>query len=249
MFLPVSSITEKRFLQEFSISRNNIRTIHPGVDFDRFETLERSQCRCSVRQRYGLSGSDIVMLFVGMNFELKGLDTLIAAISSAKRDNAHKTLKLLVAGKGNEKKYRKISEKFGIAEDVIFAGLVEKNIEELYLASDMFSMLSRFDTFGMTALEAMAASLPVIISNNVGAKDLIKDNYNGFVVDLQEVDAIGKKIGILLNDNVRERMAEEAKKTARENTWDQMAGKVLAVYDQMLGLQSDDSEKENHLKR
>ena len=56
-------------------------------------------------------------------------------------------------------------------------------------------MLSRFDTFGMAALDAMAASLPVVLSGNVGAKDLVRDGVNGFVVgDPADADGRGGKV-------------------------------------------------------
>ncbi len=62
------------------------------------------------------------------------------------------------------------------------------------MASDIFMMLSRFDTFGMTVLEAMAVSLPVIISSNVGAKDLIRERVNGFIAeDTSNTDMNGER--------------------------------------------------------
>jgi len=78
--------------------------------------------------------------------------------------------------RGIIKKYSILAQKTGIEENVIFAGVQKETLEKIYLASDMFMMLSRFDTFGITVLEAMAASsaLPVIISGNVGAKDLVR---------------------------------------------------------------------------
>ena len=64
-----------------------------------------------------------------------------------------------------------LAQNLGIKEQVIFAGIIRReHLEKIYVASDAFSMLSKFDTFGMAALEAMAASLPVTISSNVGAK-------------------------------------------------------------------------------
>ena len=97
-----------------------------------------------------------------MNFEIKGLDYVIAALGKAKASYPSHNLKLLVVGKGDYKKYGALAQKTGIKDNIIFAGVHKENLEKIYLASDIFMMLSRFDTFGMTVLEAMAASLPII---------------------------------------------------------------------------------------
>ena len=87
----------------------------------------------------------------------------------------------------------------------------------------------------MVVLEAMSASLPVIISDNAGAMDLVKDGINGFVVEKENVDSISSRIEFMLNEKNRENMAKEAHKTATNNTWNIMADKVLKIYDEMVG--------------
>jgi UDP-glucose:(heptosyl)LPS alpha-1,3-glucosyltransferase len=145
-------------------------------------------------------------------------------------------LKLLVAGKGNEKKYSRLARECGLAGDVIFSGVWKDDIEKVYLASDIFSMLSKFDTFGMAVLEAMSASLPVVISENVGAKDLVRDGMNGYVVNSADIGLISSRIEIMLDHRIRERMAEGAYKEAKNHTWDRMAEKILHIYDETLGI-------------
>ncbi len=120
-------------------------------------------------------------------------------------------------------------------DNIIFAGIQKENLEKIYLASDIFMMLSRFDTFGMTVLEAMAASLPVIISSNVGAKDLVRQGINGFVIeDTNNIDMICDRIGSMLDSKTRNTMAKEAHNTALNNNWELVAKKVEGVYEEML---------------
>jgi UDP-glucose:(heptosyl)LPS alpha-1,3-glucosyltransferase len=212
-FLPVSNLTKKKFLQEYKIKPEKIQVIHPGVDIARFQKLDREHCRKEIREQFGIYPYDIVILFVSMNFEIKGLDYIMAAVGKAKPSYPSRNVKLLVVGKGDYKKYSALAQKTGIKDNVIFAGVHKKNLEKIYLASDIFMMLSRFDTFGMTVLEAMAAYLPVIISNNVGAKDLIREGINGFVIEnTGDADQISNKIGFMLNEENRRRMAKIALK-------------------------------------
>jgi len=232
MFLPVSNVAKEKFLQEFNIDLGKVRVIHPGVDIDRFNKLDRNVCRKEIRKRFGIDETDTLILFVSMNFELKGLNNLMAAMSVTKSKHPSEKLKLLVVGKGNEKKYGRLAHTLGIKNDVVFAGVWKDNIEQVYLASDIFAMPSGFDTFGMVVLEAMSASLPVIISGNVGAKDLVRDGINGFVVDREDIEIISSRIIFLLNKEKRQNMAKEAHDEAIKHTWDETAKKVLKIYNE-----------------
>jgi UDP-glucose:(heptosyl)LPS alpha-1,3-glucosyltransferase len=90
----------------------------------------------------------------------------------------------LIIGKSNNGQYVSLAEKIGIQDNILYMGAIPHgHIAKFYLAADIFSMPSRFDTFGLTVLEAMAASLPVIVSTNVGAKDIVKQGINGFIID------------------------------------------------------------------
>jgi len=234
-FLPVSSLTKEKLLQEYIIEPEKIQVVHPGVDIEKFQRFDRESCRKEIREHFGIDSSDIVVLFVSMNFEIKGLDYVMAAIGKAKASYPSHNLKLFIVGKGDYKKYGALAQKAGIKDNVIFAGVHKENLEKIYLASDIFMMLSRFDTFGMTVLEAMVASLPVIISSNVGAKDLIKEGMNGFVIeDTTNADMICEKIGFMLDSKARITMAKEACNTALNNRWDAVAKKVEDIYEKIL---------------
>ena len=236
LFLPVSSIARDWFIDEYPFVAEHTRIMHPGVDMAKFERPDRSQCRKDIRARFGFLESDTLLLFVGMNFELKGLEPLILAMGRLKNTPREKQrpLKLLVVGKGNQNKYRKVAEDNGIGDDIHFAGVIEERIEEVFLASDFYAMLSSFDTFGMTVLEAMAASLPVIVSPQVGAKDLVRDGVNGFIVEREDVEAVSQKILLLLDQEKRTVMGADAYRVAKEHSWDAMAHKIKGFYEDIL---------------
>jgi glycosyltransferase involved in cell wall biosynthesis len=80
----------------------------------------------------------------------------------------------------------------------------------------------------------MAASLPVIISDKVGAKDLVVQGENGFVVNREDVEMISSKINLMLNKEKRLEMGKKAHQTALYNTWEKMTLKVLDVYEALL---------------
>jgi len=170
-----------------------------------------------------------------MNFAIKGLDHLLGGLGRLRAGSPGKRFRLLVVGRGDEKSYRRMARDLGIGDTVVFTGAVAKEkLPELYLAGDLYAMLSRFDTFGMVVLEAMAAGLPVLISGSVGARDIVREGENGFVVENPaDPEAIAERIETMLHGDARERMGREALKTAAENSWDIAVAKVLTVYEEI----------------
>lgn len=238
-FIAVSSLTKDIFLRECSIEPNKIAVIHPGVDIREYERHNQEMARAGIRRELGISPSEPVLLFASMNYEIKGLDAVLFAL--AKLKTKKENFKLVVAGRGNIKKYEKIAREAEIADSVIFTGEVKKEkLIQLYLAGDLYIMLSKFDTFGMVVLEAMAAGLPAIISDKVGAKDLVNEGKNGFIIKKpSDSGDVAAKIALLLNENTRRQMAEAARETAESNTWDMVAAKYQEIYKDILSLREE----------
>ena len=229
--LAVSSLTEEKLKMAFTNAADRIRVITPGIDIRPFELEKKQHCRDALRRKYGWGENDIVLLFVGMNFEVKGLEATMKAMGHAVKNSAGRPLRLLVVGKGNSRKFSQIAESLGIAKQVAFAGVIESNIEKVYLACDVFILLSQFDTFGLVVLEAMAAGLPVIISKTVGAMDVVRNGANGFVVDADDIEEVADKIVDVSDEETRIRMGKEAIKTSRSHSWEAMANKVISIYE------------------
>ena len=95
MFLPVSSLVKIKVLEAFKIDEQNIRVIHPGVDVERFQ-YDNPHNRKEIRQAFGISDTDFLILFVGMNFEVKGLDSLLSAIALLKSEYDNDQVKIMV---------------------------------------------------------------------------------------------------------------------------------------------------------
>lgn len=231
-FLAVSGLVRDIFFSEYPVDPSLVRVIHPGVDTAPYEKLNRDTCRQAIRERYSIGLDETLILFVAMNFDVKGLDYLLRGLSLLRRRNPEASFTLLVAGHGDEKKYRHLASEQGIADRVIFAGAVKREkLPEFYLAADIYAMLSRFDTFGMVVLEAMAAGLPVLISGRVGAKDVVLEGENGFIVENPEMsDVVAEKIEMVLSPELREAMRAGALKTAAKNAWETAVKKVVTVY-------------------
>ncbi len=241
-YLAVSRLVKEKYLEVFPrLQPAAIEVIHPGIDPARFEKIGGALSRQGFRAARRIGDEEIVILFVSMNFEVKGLDALLSALALIKKEGPVRPFKLLVVGKGRSAGYERKARRLGISAEVIFTGIKDRQeIEEIYLASDIFVLPSLFDTFALVVLEAMAAGLPVVVSGNVGAGDLVCEGENGFVVgDPRDIFALKERILFLFDGGNRERMGQKAAKTAGENTWEGTCERIAAVYERILSGKED----------
>ncbi len=228
--LPVSSLVRDELCRVYRLPEDRTRIIHPGMDPYRFVRRDAAALGAEMRTSFGFSPVDIVVLFAGMNFEIKRLDLAIEAFSEAVRARPESQLRLLVAGRGDRKYYAARAGELGVADRVKFAGVVE-DMAACYASADVFFMPSRFDTFGLVVLEAMAAGLPVIITDRTGAKDLVKQGGEGFIVPVDAGPSeFGECISRLTDRDLRTKMGCLARAAAADNTWDSAVSQVAEVY-------------------
>jgi UDP-glucose:(heptosyl)LPS alpha-1,3-glucosyltransferase len=234
--LPVSSLVKNELQMSYPIAESRIEVIHPGVSHKRFSQKDNPAFRKKIRERHGIAKEDLVILFVGMNFEIKRLGLLIEGLSQLSRANGGKPgLKLLVVGKGKEAVYRAMAREGGVEDALVFAG-VTREVEKYYAASDVFAMPSVYDTFGMVVLEAMAAGLPVIITRTVGARDLVEDGVEGFVLGEPPTAAeLAGKIRFLFDRENRLKMGQHALERALHHSWNRVADRMAELYLKRLG--------------
>ena len=235
-FVAVSSLTKEKFLKEYpNVDSSEVTIIHPGVDIEKYTKLDRQSCRYEVRKNLGISMEEIVVIFVSMNFDIKGLDYLMMGLSEFKERHPKEKFKLLIIGKSNSRKYVSLAEKIGIQDNILYTGTIpHDHIAKFYLASDIFAMPSRFDTFGLTVLEAMAASLPVIVSTNVGAKEIVKQRENGIIVHGENNrEEIGRALELLCKPDIRMKCSSRAFSTALNYSWDASVDQYVSLYDQL----------------
>jgi len=238
-FLPVSSLTADLFRKEYPDTKGHWMTMPPGVDYLRFSEPDREKCRREVHTRHGIAANAFVVLFVGMNFELKGLDTIMAAVARAREQRPRANFHLLVIGKGDIAKYGAQASRQGIASSVTFTGAVTSGLEQYYRAANCLMLLSAFDTFGMVVLEAMAAGLPVVVGPHVGALDLVKNENNGFVLDENRDSAHAAKYLLALsNKETYLHFSSSAQQVAARNEWDAVAQGISGIYERFLSNRS-----------
>ena len=229
LLMPVSHLAREELIRAYPFLAPRVEVQHPGIETDRFDPADADQRRSRVRRDLGLQNSDILLLFVGMNFEVKRLQAVLDALRHLNRTGEH-AFHLGVVGKGPIGRYRRMAAEMGVGDRVFFAGAVA-DVTDYYLAGDVFTMPSVYDTFGIAVLEAMAACLPVVISDRVGAKDLVKDGTSGFVVpDPANGPRLARAFAALSELSMRRRMGEAARSTALRQSWDRVEKEIARRY-------------------
>ena len=136
--------------------------------------------------------------------------------STAKNCNRHCYRRRCVAG-GHEKiKAEKKAKKLGIKDKVIFFGKSNET-NKILSFSDLFILPSEIESFGLSALEAMAANVPVISTNTGGIPEVNIDDFSGLMSNIGDVEKmINDSIMILSNQNIMEKFKINARKRAED---------------------------------
>jgi len=236
-FLAVSRLTREIFLREYPVDPASVPVIHPGIAPGEFTGMNKEEARREVRRRYALPPAAApLIVFVSMNFDIKGLSALLAGLGKLKIRRPDQSFHLLVVGGDNRRRYEKEAIKAGIGNNITFTGVVSREeLAGIYAAGDLYAMLSKFDTFGMVVLEAMAKGLPALISNKVGAKDLIREGVNGFVIAApQDAELVAEVLRQALRPELQPALSRGAFATAQEHTWERCSRQVADIYRQIL---------------
>jgi D-inositol-3-phosphate glycosyltransferase len=197
---------------------SRVAVIPCGVDVELF----RPRPAGPARARLGLD-AEHVLLFVGRLTPIKGLETLLRALAVLRCDGlAAARLTLLVVGGTKDDEagsghLRRLAEELGIAGWVDFRGPQPQDaLPDYYAAADLCLMPSRYESFGMVALEAMASGVPVIASRAGGLAVTVQDGTTGRLVPEGDVGALARAVvGLLADEPGRRALGTRAVDWAR----------------------------------
>lgn len=179
--IAISQMVKRDIMDHYGFPGERIDVVFNAVDLDRFHPKNRDY-RKAVRTGLGIGEDSVLLLFAGNNFRLKGLPTLVKALSLLVRRFPELDLRLLVAGRGRPSRYRGLLAGLGVEGRVIFAGSLPF-MERCYGASDIYVHPTFYDSCSLTVLEALASGLPVVTTRFNGASDAIVDREGGTVID------------------------------------------------------------------
>lgn len=204
--------------------RAPIHVIPNGVDVDRFRPPSSAE-RAEARAIAGVDGERTVAVFVGHEFERKGLPVAMEALRGAP------DVTLLGVGGTAEMIRRAASaaERLGVGDRVVFAG-THPDPGPFLWASDLLVLPSAYEANALVVLEALASGLPVV-STRVGfAPGLVVDGENGYLVD-RDAASVGDRLDRLarLAPHDLDAWRARARRTAERYAWPVVARQYLEL--------------------
>lgn len=217
------------FKEKYKVDRN-VYIVPTGIEVEKFYLENNKQLNIvKKRESLGLKRDDFVILFVGRIGSEKNVELLLTSMRYIV-NNCPKA-KLLIVGDGPDlNKYKTFVKKQGLEENILFTGKVPwESIAEYYLISDVFTTASKTETQGLTVIEAMAASLPVVCINDESFTNTVIDNLNGKI--FKNKRGYKKAIIELYNDPKElKRLSKQARLSADMHSSKYFVESILDVY-------------------
>jgi glycosyltransferase involved in cell wall biosynthesis len=163
---------------------------------------------------FGKPPEEIGLLYVGRISKEKNLDVAAKAVTRLRKEGL--PVRLLIVGDGPY-----LKELRHIAPEASYTGYLKgKELGAAYASSDVFVFPSTTDTFGNVILEAQAAGLPCVVSDQGGPAELITDGVEGFITRSLDVDDFAEAIRRLATDSeLRRQMGDHARQRVQDRNW------------------------------
>jgi mannosylfructose-phosphate synthase len=173
---------------DYDVADEKLVAIPPGYDDTRFYPVG-SETRALLRRKFGFEGK--VILSLGRVARNKGYDLLVQAFAQVAAREPAARLHLAIGGDRLQpaeqalvEGCRQLAAELGVAERVSFSGFVpDSEMADLYRAADVFVLSSRYEPFGMTAVEAMACGTPVVVTTHGGLCRVLRFGIDGLFAD------------------------------------------------------------------
>ena len=232
--------TEARAL--LALPAERITAVHLGVDAGFFrlpeagatESLRRAWAERAPATSAGGAGlaAPRVVLHVGSCVPRKNVETAIAALGRMRRDG----LRVILVQVGGEfgPSHEAAMREAGVADAVIqYPSVNEATLRLAYCAADVLVMPSTYEGYGLPAIEAMAAGLPVVTSGAGGLREAV--GGAALIVAPCTAEALARALSsVLLDAAVARRLAERGRAHAATRTWERAAEAVKKVYAELL---------------
>ena len=205
-FVAISAAVEKE-LVECGIGEEKISRIPNSVDTDRFCPVD-GPTRTKLRQKLGIPLTGHIAIYTGRLERTKGLPVLLSAWKNIA--SRHRDARLLLVGAGGlglhncETELREFVAQNSLDQSVTFVGSVQ-NVHEYLQASDLFVFPSEREAFGISVIEALACSLPVITTTAGGLSDIVTAGQTAIVFPVGDVEALETAIERVLREEARVR--------------------------------------------
>lgn len=202
--------------------RDKARVIYHGVNHKEF--FKDEEIRVKIRTKYDLD-EKFVILNVGRYEERKGHKYLLEAIEGIEN------VVLVLVGRNTDKIIEEAKQR--AIPLLQFDYIPNKELNELYNASDLYIHTALLEGFGLTVVEAMSTGTPVIVFETSDFREIVKDG--GIIIEKTETKTLRKEIFQIMNNSESlEKMSYLAWENSKRFTWEKTAKAHLEVYNELI---------------
>jgi len=220
-----SKTSRRWILRKLGLPPRKVVALYNFIDFDRFSRAPKGLWK----RRKGLKGP--LVLYASKLTKAKGIDLFLRAAALVKREFPE--AKFVVVGPvtfereaGNP--WVKLAEELGISRDTVFTGAVdEEEFPLIFASADVFCLPTQRETFCITVAEAMAAGLPVVVSDLESLREV---TGGAAILVKREVDEIARNLVELLRSKKISKLKEKTKRKAKKYDQRKILKKYLALY-------------------
>lgn len=219
----VSDYLENEFKKKFPQYVNKTHSIHCGVNTELFFPTEKEDAVKKLR----IPKNKFTILFLGRVNKDKGIDVFEQVIDSLKDQ---KDFQFIIVGDGKEKET--LQSKYEQSPNVLFYPSVPKDEVPMWFnAADIFIFPTKREAFGLVALESSACGTPVIAHKVGGVPEIIKDNYNGYLIEVGNNEEFSNKIlNIYHSPGIKNSFSLKGFENSKDQTIEKQIKKILNVY-------------------
>lgn len=220
--IAVSNFTKQKIVEHYGISPDKISVVHNAVN------KEKSYVKLNPH----IAKDDHVVLFLGRMTLQKGPEYFLQMAKRVLEKEPH--TKFVMAGDGDmTHRMIELSAKLGIAKNVLFSGYLSgPEIDRAYAHADLYVMPSVSEPFGITPLEAIRNSTPVLISKQSGISEVI---VNALRVDFWDIEEMANKtLAVIRYKRLKDQLISESQQELKRMSWQQQAANIRDVYHSLL---------------
>ena len=232
LIVPTDKI-KNLFVNKYGIKKD-MTVIPTGVDIKRFAlTTSLKQKVKEIKKKYKINDDDFIIGSVGRIAPEKSFDKIIKNMPELIKTN--NKIKFMLIGNGPIlEDLKKLVAKLQLEDNVIFTGLVNyDDMPAYYNTFDVMVSYSTTETQGLTIIEGLCASLPIVCINDKSFREMVQNNYNGYLFNTSE--EFRKSILSLTNNKeLYKTMSMNAKNSTYSYSKEVFASRILQVYHQAL---------------
>lgn len=231
----VSNVEKDQYLK-MGLSEDKIEIIPNGIDMSEYEKLPE---RGKFRKKYGFLEDEKIILYLGRIHKIKGIDFLIDAYSQVIEELPHARLVIAGPDDGYLSTIREQIQQLNLNSKPLITGpLYGRDKLAAYVDADVLVYPGIFEIFGLVPFEAIMCGTPVIVADDCGCGEIIKEANCGYLVKYGKIDGLRDRLVEVLNDTVQSNLfVKNGQEFIKNNlSWSHIIGNLERIYMECISL-------------